>query len=48
MSAFEVTGFAVTPGLKGRSASVFAQAPPPGAVVSVSVVGAVVVVAPVE
>ena len=34
-----MSGFAVTPGENGRSPIVFAQGPPPGAWVSVSVVG---------
>src|SRR6185312_8007269 len=43
-----VPGFAVKPGLNGRSAIVFAQGVPPGAWVSFSSVGAVCVVAPVD
>ena len=48
MAALEVFGFARKPGVNGRSAIVFAQAPPPGAVVSFSSVGGVPVTAPVE
>ena len=43
-----VPGLAVKPGLKGRSAIVFAQASPPGAWDSVSTLGGVAVNAPVE